>query len=160
VGGTIDQGVFWHLFYLGEEQLGTWAGGAPWRLEHWWGSPKPWDPAEEQARDKRACMNRYLWRLEALPEAALRRSRCGARLLAHRERLINASEYRSEKHRSTGLYLGTHMTPFPLPALSSSSPDSNLSAAGRANKIKISLSPSDARGASRASLRRRGKILK
>ena len=102
-------------------------------------------------------MNRYLWRLEALPEAALRRSRCGARLLAHRERLINASEYRSEKHRSTGLYLGTHMTPFPLPALSFSSPDLNLSIAKY--KIKISPSLSVARGA-RTSLRRRGKSLK
>ena len=59
VGGNIDQGLFWYLFFV-RFVVGTWASeaAAPWRVHHFWGPGKPW----ERAGHARAF---YLQRLHA-----------------------------------------------------------------------------------------------
>ena len=65
VGGSIDQGLFWYLFYV-RRDVGTWTTvGRGAHLEHWYGSGgKPWRPGVE-ARWHRQCSStaRYLWRV-------------------------------------------------------------------------------------------------
>lgn len=86
VGGSIDQGMFWHLLYL-RHGVGSWAAlrypRHPYYAEHFWSSPKPW---------RREGMSKWHGDvyLRRQPMVGLSQpTRCVAKLMAMR-RTINA----------------------------------------------------------------------
>lgn len=113
-GATLDQGIFWWLFYV-KHHMGTWADGTTykrWGVLHYWGYSKPWREAGT-VHNRGASVN-YLRAMRE--DEAATGTPCATELTRIREGLRSKNKF--DNIKGWGAVTGW-MTPLPSPRVAS-----------------------------------------